>query len=585
MVSHLKKESDLSRLMSYAGGHKAFTYASWVLSAVSALMALVPFLYIWMILRDVLNAAPDYSKAVNIPHYGWMAVLSYLVYVLALLCSHTSAFRVATNLRLAVTEHLARLPLGLTERYGSGRLRKVIQESTGAAETYLAHQLPDQYGAMATPVGLLVLLIVFDWRLGLLSLVPVVLGFAIMSAMTGKRMEEKMRQYGNALAAMSNEAVEYVRGIPVVKTFGQSVFSFKKFKATIDEYEKWVVAYTKDMRMPMMLYTAAINGVFAFLIAGGLLFTKSGVTPEFLLNLLFYIIITPVIALTLTKTMQMSENKMIVADALSRIDSVLNAEPVSVSDEPQHPKDGSVKLSDVHFSYDGETEVIKGVSMDIKSGQTVALVGPSGGGKSTLASLMCRFFDVQSGSISVGGADVREIPKEELMDTVSFGFQNSRLIKGSILDNVKLGRPEATEEEVLAALRAAQCMDIIEKFPDGVHTVIGTKGVYLSGGEQQRISIARAFLKDAPIILLDEATASLDVENETLIQTALSRLIQNKTVLIIAHRMRTVAGADKIVVLSDGVVAEQGAPDALYAQNGLYTHMVQLQTGSQNWAI
>ena len=512
-------------------------------------------------------------------------MLSYLVYVLALLCSHTSAFRVATNLRLAVTEHLARLPLGLTERYGSGRLRKVIQESTGAAETYLAHQLPDQYGAMATPVGLLVLLIVFDWRLGLLSLVPVVLGFAIMSAMTGKRMEEKMRQYGNALAAMSNEAVEYVRGIPVVKTFGQSVFSFKKFKATIDEYEKWVVAYTKDMRMPMMLYTAAINGVFAFLIAGGLLFTKSGVTPEFLLNLLFYIIITPVIALTLTKTMQMSENKMIVADALSRIDSVLNAEPVSVSDEPQHPKDGSVKLSDVHFSYDGETEVIKGVSMDIKSGQTVALVGPSGGGKSTLASLMCRFFDVQSGSISVGGADVREIPKEELMDTVSFGFQNSRLIKGSILDNVKLGRPEATEEEVLAALRAAQCMDIIEKFPDGVHTVIGTKGVYLSGGEQQRISIARAFLKDAPIILLDEATASLDVENETLIQTALSRLIQNKTVLIIAHRMRTVAGADKIVVLSDGVVAEQGAPDALYAQNGLYTHMVQLQTGSQNWAI
>ena len=456
----MKKGSDLSRLMSYAGGHKAFTYASWVLSAVSALMALVPFLYIWMILRDVLNAAPDYSKAVNIPHYGWMAVLfavlSYLVYVLALLCSHTSAFRVATNLRLAVTEHLAKLPLGFTERYGSGRLRKVIQESTGAAETYLAHQLPDQYGAMATPVGLLVLLFVFDWRLGLLSLVPVVLGFAIMSAMTGKRMEEKMRQYGNALAAMSNEAVEYVRGIPVVKTFGQSVFSFKKFKATIDEYEKWVVAYTMELRMPMMFYTAAINGVFAFLIAGGLLFTKSGVTPEFLLNLLFYIIITPVISLTLTKIMYMSENKMIVADALSRIDSVLDAEPVSVSDEPQHPKDGSVKLSDVHFSYDGETEVIKGVSMDIKSGQTVALVGPSGGGKSTLASLMCRFFDVQSGSISIGCADVREIPKEELMDTVSFVFQNSRLIKGSILDNVKLGRPEAAEEEVLAALKAAQ---------------------------------------------------------------------------------------------------------------------------------
>lgn len=341
----MKKRSDLSRLMEYAGGHRVFTYVSWVLSALSALVALVPFLYIWMILRDVLNAAPDYFRAVNIPHYGWMALLfaalSYLIYVCALLCSHLSAFRVATNLRLAVSEHLARLPLGFTERYGSGKLRKVIQESTGAAETYLAHQLPDQYAAMATPVGLLVLLFVFDWRLGLLSLVPVALGFVIMSAMTGKRMAEKMRQYGNALAAMSGEAVEYVRGIPVVKTFGQSVFSFKKFKATIDEYEKWVIAYTKELRMPMLFYTAAINGVFAFLIAGGLLLTRNGVTPEFLLNLLFYIIITPVISLTLTKIMYMSENKMIVADALSRIDSVLDEAPVSVSEKPQHPKDSS----------------------------------------------------------------------------------------------------------------------------------------------------------------------------------------------------------------------------------------------------
>ena len=589
MVSHLKKESDLSRLMSYAGRHKAFTYASWVLSAVSALMALVPFLYIWMILRDVLNAAPDYSKAVNIPHYGWMAVLfavlSYLVYVLALLCSHTSAFRVATNLRLAVTEHLAKLPLGFTERYGSGRLRKVIQESTGAAETYLAHQLPDQYGAMATPVGLLVLLFVFDWRLGLLSLVPVVLGFAIMSAMTGKRMEEKMRQYGNALAAMSNEAVEYVRGIPVVKTFGQSVFSFKKFKATIDEYEKWVVAYTMELRMPMMFYTAAINGVFAFLIAGGLLFTKSGVTPEFLLNLLFYIIITPVISLTLTKIMYMSENKMIVADALSRIDSVLDAEPVSVSDEPQHPKDGSVKLSDVHFSYDGETEVIKGVSMDIKSGQTVALVGPSGGGKSTLASLMCRFFDVQSGSISIGCADVREIPKEELMDTVSFVFQNSRLIKGSILDNVKLGRPETAEEEVLAALKAAQCMDIIEKFPDGIHTVIGSKGVYLSGGEQQRIAIARAMLKNAPVLILDEATAFADPDNEAKVQAAFAELAKGKTVIMIAHRLSTVVNADCIYVVRDGQIEEAGTKDELCAKDGLFSKMWRDYQSSVEWKV
>ena len=469
------------------------------------------------------------------------AVLSYLIYIAALMCSHLSAFRVATNLRLAVSEHLAVLPLGFAETFGSGKLRKIIHESTGAAETYLAHQLPDQYNAIATPVGLLVLLLAFDWRLGLLSLAPVVLAFLIMATMTGKRMAEKMRQYGNALEAMSNEAVEYVRGIPVVKTFGQSVFSFKKFKATIDEYEKWVISYTKDLRLPMMFYTAAVNGVFAFLIAGGLLFTTHGVTPEFLLNLLFYIIITPVISLTLTRIMYMSENKMVVADALARIDSVLEAAPMQVQAVPQHPKDSSVTLRDVHFSYDGKTEVIKGVSLDIQPGQTVAFVGPSGGGKSTLANLVCRFFDVQSGSVRVGGADVRDIPKEERMDTISFVFQNSRLLKGSILDNVRLGRPQATEAEVLAALKAAQCMDIVEKFPAGIHTVIGTKGVYLSGGEQQRIAIARAMLKNAPILILDEATAFADPDNEAKVQAAFAQLAKGKTVLMIAHRLSTVA--------------------------------------------
>lgn len=585
----MKKRSDFSRLMDYAGGHRFFTYASWVLAAVSALLALVPFLYIWMILRDILAAAPDYAQAVKIPSYGWMAVLyaiiSYLVYVCALLCSHLAAFRVATNLRLATAEHLARLPLGFTESYGSGKLRKVIQESTGAAETFLAHQLPDQYSAMATPVGLLVLLFVFDWRLGLLSLVPVFLAFAIMATMTGARMAEKMRQYGNALAAMSNEAVEYVRGIPVVKTFGQSVFSFKKFKAAIDEYEKWVIAYTKELRLPMMFYTAAINGVFAFLIAGGLLFTRKGIAPEFLLNLLFYIIITPVISLTLTKIMYMSENKMVVADALSRIDSILEAAPVSVSEQPRHPKDGSVSLRDVHFSYDGKTDVIKGISLDIHPGQTVALVGPSGGGKSTLASLMVRFFDVQSGSVSIGGADVRDIPKAELMDTVSFVFQNSRLLKGTILDNVKLGKPDASEEEVLAALKNAQCMDIIGKFPKGIHTAIGTNGVYLSGGEQQRIVIARAMLKNAPILILDEATAFADPDNEAKVQAAFAELAKGKTVIMIAHRLSTVANADCIYVVEDGQIAESGTKDALCAADGLFAKMWRDYQSSVEWKV
>ena len=585
----MKKQSDLSRLMGYAGNYRYFTYASWVLSAVSALVALVPFVYIWKILRDVLNAAPDYAQAVNIPHYGWMAVLfavlAYLIYIAALMCSHLSAFRVATNLRLEVSEHLATLPLGFTETFGSGKLRKIIHESTGAAETFLAHQLPDKYNAMATPIGLLVLLLVFDWRLGLLSLVPVALGFVIMSAMTGRRMADKMRQYGNALESMSNEAVEYVRGIPVVKIFGQSVFSFKKFKATIDEYEKWVIAYTKELRMPMMLYTAAINGVFAFLIVGGLLFTRNGVTSEFLLNLLFYIIITPVISLTLTRIMYMSENELVVADALARVDSVLDAEPVPENDHPRHPKDASVSLKDVHFSYDGKTDVIKGVSLKIQPGQMVAFVGPSGGGKSTLANLICRFFDVQSGSVRVGGADVRDIPKEELMDTISFVFQNSRLLKGSILDNVRLGRAQATEAEVLAALKAAQCMDIVEKFPEGIHTVIGTKGVYLSGGEQQRIAIARAMLKNAPILLLDEATAFADPDNEAKVQAAFAQLAKGKTVLMIAHRLSTVANADCIYVVQDGQIVESGTKDELCAQNGLFARMWQDYQASVQWKV
>ena len=585
----MKKQSDLSRLMSYAGNYRAFTYASWVLSAVSALVALVPFVYIWKILRDVLNAAPDYAQAVNIPRYGWMAVLfavlSYLIYIAALMCSHLSAFRVATNLRLAVSEHLAVLPLGFAETFGSGKLRKIIHESTGAAETYLAHQLPDQYNAIATPVGLLVLLLAFDWRLGLLSLAPVVLAFLIMTTMTGKRMAEKMRQYGNALEAMSNEAVEYVRGIPVVKTFGQSVFSFKKFKATIDEYEKWVISYTKDLRLPMMFYTAAVNGVFAFLIAGGLLFTAHGVTPEFLLNLLFYIIITPVISLTLTRMMYMSESKMVVADALARIDSVLEAAPMQVQAVPQYPKDSSVTLRDVHFSYDGKTEVIKGVSLEIQPGQTVAFVGPSGGGKTTVSRLAARFWDYQKGSITVGGMEVSRIDPEKLMSLYSIVFQDVTLFDNTILENIRLGRKGATDEEVLAAAKLANCEEFAEKLPDKWNTNIGENGCALSGGERQRISIARAFLKDAPIILLDEATASLDVENETAIQEALSRLIKDKTVLIIAHRMRTVSSADKIVVLKDGAVAEQGSPAQLLHKGGIFAHMVQLQTKSQGWSL
>ena len=585
----MKKQSNLSRLLSYAGGHKYFTYVSWILSAVCALTALVPFWYIWKIINEVLKASPNFGSAQNLTHYGIMAmayaIISYLIYIGALLCSHLAAFRIAANMRIDITEHIAKLPIGFTDSFGSGKLRKIINDSTAATETYLAHQLPDKYAAMATPVGLLALLLVFDWRLGLLSLVPVAVGFAVMSAMTGKRMEEKMRQYGNALAAMSNEAVEYVRGIPVVKTFGQSVFSFKKFKATIDEYKKWVLAYTKDMRLPMMLYTAAINGVFAFLILGAFWFTNGTVTSEFFVNLLFYIIITPVISVTLTKIMYMSEEGMVISDAIERIDSVLNAEPMSVGNNSHKPKSASVELESVHFSYDGKKEVISDISLKIKCGQTVAFVGPSGGGKSTLASLISRFFDVNSGSIKIGGVDVRDIPKDELMNTVSFVFQNSKLIKASILDNVKMGKSNATDEEVLNALKLAQCMDIIEKFPDGVNTVIGSRGVYLSGGEMQRIAIARAVLKNAPIIILDEATAFADPDNEVKVQTAFAKLSEGKTVIMIAHRLSTVRNVDCIYVISDGKIVEYGNRAELIEKKGMFYKMQNDYQSSVSWKV
>ena len=585
----MKKPSNLQRLLGYAGKHKYLTYASWIFSALSALMALVPYWYIWQVIREVLSVAPDFGQAQNLVRNGWMAVLvavaAVLVYIAALMCSHMGAFRIATNLRLAAMEHIVRLPLGAAEQFGSGRLRKIVNESSAATETYLAHQLPDRAGAIATPCGLLVLLLVFDWRLGLLSLVPVSLAFLVMMLMTGARMRQKMKEYQNALDDMSNEAVEYVRGIPVVKTFGQTIFSFKKFKDSIDRYRVWVIAYTKELRLPMMLYTAAVNGVFVFLIAGALLLTRGGVTPEFLLNLMFYIIITPIISVTLTRIMFQSENAMIVDDALQRIDSVLNLLPLKEASHPRHPKDGSVELSHIQFSYDGENEVLKGISLKIPAGQKAAFVGPSGGGKTTLANVIARFFDPQGGSVKIGGVDVRDIPKEELMNTVSFVFQNSRLIKASILDNVRLGRPDATREEVLSALHDAQCDDILEKLPRGMDTVVGTRGVYLSGGEQQRIAIARVMLKNAPILILDEATAFADPDNESRVQAAFSRLSQGKTVIMIAHRLSTVANADQIYVIQEGKIAEQGTSRELLEQNGLFRRMWDNYQTSVQWKV
>lgn len=591
MQSKAKGKGNLSVLMDYAGRRRVLTYLSWVLSAISALMALVPFIFVWLIVREVIEADGNFAAVQgSLSVYGWWAVgsalISMLVYFAALMCSHVAAFRVAGNMRKRAMRHIGALPVGFMNSLGSGRVRRIVNESSGATETYLAHQLPDMVGAFATPVGMIVLLFVFDWRLGLLSLIPTALGFIIMSKMTGKGMAQKMKEYQSALEDMNNEAVEYVRGVPVVKTFGQTVFSFKRFKGSIDSYHKWVIAYTKSLMWPMVAFTTAINCVFVPLIIAGLCFTAGGVDGTFLLNLIFYIIFTPIISVTLMKVMFMSENNMIVSDASQRIDGILAIKPLPEPSAPQTPKDNSVTFENVTFAYEGaDRNAIDGITLDVKAGETVALVGPSGGGKTTAAGLVARFWDTASGAVKVGGVNVKDIDRQTLNNTVAYVFQDSKLLKTSIFENVRMGRPSATREEVLAALHNAQCDDILNKFPHGVDTVIGSKGVYLSGGEQQRIAIARVMLKNAPVLVLDEATAFADPENEAAVQRAFERLANGRTVIMIAHRLTTVQNADKIYVLKDGKVAEEGTHAWLMEQNGLYHDMYDEYRTSIAWKV
>lgn len=586
----MKKQSNLSKLMGYAGNFRFLTYASWILSGVSAAFALIPFYFLWRIIKEVLTVMPDFSKAAGLIHNGWMAVLfaalSLVIYICALMCSHLAAFRVQANLRKAMLHHVITLPLGTLEKEGSGKVRKTIQECSGATETFLAHQLPDMVGAYVTPLGLVVLLFAFDWRFGLICLIPIVLSFVVMMVfMTGPTLKVKMQEYQNALEDMSNEAVEYVRGVPVVKTFGQTVYSFEKFKKSIDRYSEWAISYTKSMRIPMCLLTILINGIFAFILAAGIWFTKGGISTTLVLNILFYIILTPILTVTMTKIMFQSENNMLLEDAMKRMDNILSLEPLKETQNAKNPKENSVELRHVSYSYDERTQALKDISLSIKGGQTVAFVGPSGGGKTTLANVISRFFDVKEGEVLIGGVNVKDIGKEKLMETVSFVFQNSRLIKGTILDNVKLGKPDAAEEEVMTALRQAQCMDIVEKMPDGVHTVIGTNGVYLSGGEGQRIAIARALLKNAPIIILDEATAFADPDNEVRVQAAFKELAKDRTVIMIAHRLSTVTSADCIYVLKDGSIAEHGTDSELKNKGGIYAEMMKNYISSVNWKV
>ena len=577
------KRLNLTELLSYAGNYKYFTYASWILSGLSSFLYILPFWFIWKIAGSVI-----FSLGLDIPRYGLMAlgsaVLAMAVYITALMCSHRAAFRIAGNIRVKLLRHISLLPVGVAESIGTGHLRRLIIDTSGAAETYLAHQLPDKYGAVCTALGLVGLMLWTDWRLALVSLAPIALGFAVMAMMTGESMRRKIAEYQNALASMSNEAVGYIRGIPVVKTFGQSIYSFRRFRKSIEDYGNWTTAYTNQLRGPMMCYTLAVNGAFVFLVAYGLMKMRTGFGEAEIMNYVLAVIVSPLISVTLSRTMRQNENEMIAADALRRVNEVLGLAPLAVRDATAEGVGGSVELHDVSFSY-GKGQALSGVNVSVKSGQVLALVGHSGGGKSTLAKLVARFFDVNGGSITVGGVDVKDYAPEDLMKRIALVFQDSRLIKGTILDNVRMSRPDASLEDVMNALESAQCTDITAKFPDSVNTVIGSEGVYLSGGEVQRLAVARALLKDAPVIVLDEATAYADPDNEARMQEALSRLTQDKTVIMIAHRLTAVKDADIIAVLEGGRITECGGFDDLIKRGGIFAEMWSEYTNSLSWKI
>jgi len=570
----------------YAGGHRHLITVGRILAAVSALMALVPFYDLWQVIRIAVTG----EDPAGIAHVAWTAVAwtvgSLLVYIGALMCTHIAAFRVQANMRSTLMRRIMALPLGVFDEDGTGKIRRTVNDSTAATETFIAHNLPDKSVAAATPIGLAALLLIFDWRIGLICVIPAIIGFAFMMSMMGKGMQEKMAEYQNALDTMSSEATEYVRGIPVVKVFGQSVHSFTRFKKAIDGYGKWATDYTLMLRPKMAAFMTCINAVFAFIVLAAYLFSGGGMTNELILNIMYYIIVTPLFTVTLTKIAYSGEQEMVVQDALKRIDNILAVEPLAKAQKDETPADNSVELTGVCYHYkDTADDAVHNLNIKIEAGEHVAFVGPSGGGKTTTAELIARFFDVTEGSIKIGGADIRNIPQDRLMNYVSFVFQDSRLLKTSILENVRLARPDASEAEVLAALEKAQCGDIIEKLPDGINTVIGTKGTYLSGGEQQRISIARAILKNAPILILDEATAFADPDNETKVQAAFETLAKGKTLIMIAHRLSTVTDADRIYVLDNGEVAESGSHAELMQKGGLYSRMYEKYTRSIDWKV
>ena len=570
----------------YAGGHKKLITLGKCIAVVSAVLTIIPFYDLWKIIRIAVNG----ENTDDISFYAWQAVLftigALFVYIAALLCTHIAAFRVQANMRSSLMRKIITLPLGIFDEDGTGKIRRIVNDSTAATETYIAHNIPDKVVAAITPVGLIVLILAFNWKIGLICMIPAILGFVCMMSMMGKGMQEKMKEYQNALETMSSEATEYVRGIPVVKTFGQTIFSFKKFKASIDDYGKWTTDYTLHLRTPMMGFMTCINAIFIFIVISAYMFTRDGIISSDILDIMYYIIVTPLVTVTLTKIAYSGEAEMTLIDAMKRVESIMQLETLKESTEKKDATGNDIELNNVSYRYNGAVrDAVSNVSLKIRQGEHIAFVGPSGSGKTTLAELLVRFFDVSSGEIKIGGVNIKDLPQKKLMEMISFVFQDSRLIKDSIFENVRMSKPGASREEVMYALEKAQCKDIIEKLPKGIDTVIGEKGTYLSGGEQQRITIARAVLKDSPILILDEATAFADPDNETKVQAAFDELAKNKTLIMIAHRLSTVVNADRIFVLDDGKLVENGDHNELMAKDGLYKRLFDEYSKSIEWKV
>ena len=590
-----KKESDLSVLLGYAGSYRKLTYIGLGLSAIAMILGMLPYICIWLAARDLIAVAPDWTNATSISRYGWMAFAfafgGIAVYFLALMCTHLAAFRTAVNIRKQGMAHLMKTPLGFFDNNASGLIRNRLDGGAAETETLLAHNLADIVGTAAMFISMLVLMFVFDWRMGAACLMAAVISVIAMFTMMGGKNAKLMAEYQAAQDHMSKEGTEYVRGIPVVKVFQQTVYSFRAFKEAIDDYSAKAEHYQGDVcRVPQAVNLTFTEGAFIFLVPVALLIAPrsldSGSFAEFVTDFAFYAVFSAIISTALARIMFAASGMMLASTALGRISKVTGAPVFEPVKDPQVPQDNSVEFRNVSFTYEGsELPALDHVSFRVEPGQTIALVGPSGGGKTTAASLIPRFWDVSAGSVNVGGVDVRNIDHKVLMDNIAFVFQNVHLFKTSILENVRAAKPDASREEVMEALFAAQCGDIVANLPEGIDTKIGTAGTFLSGGEQQRIALARAILKDAPVVVLDEATAFADPENEALIQKAFSSLTKNRTVIMIAHRLSTVVGADRIIVLSDGHAVEEGTHEELLKNDGLYARMWEDYNKAVKWRI